>query len=113
MLYVTPPTINLDLVWHMGYFVHESDHPRSNWAGFMQDFSVTADSFHPPADIRMLPIIDMNPTDMSCIFSPLHFIEDQAHKLNMPTACVTFDQPLWLKAVEIVQATKTNIVCRL
>ena len=31
----------------------------------------------------------------------------------MKTACVTFDQPLWLKAVDIVQSYSMNVVCRL
>ena len=31
-----------------------------------------------------------------------------------PCACITFDQPLWLKAVEITKAAAlNNIVCRL
>ena len=61
----------------------------------------------------MLPIIDLNPNDMSCVYSMLFFIEKEAKKLNIPTACVTFDQPLWLKAVDIVHSAKMNIVCRL
>lgn len=32
----------------------------------------------------------------------------------MPAACITFDQPLWLKAIEISKAAALNsIVCRL
>lgn len=61
----------------------------------------------------MLPIIDMNPTDRSYIVSTLLFISDQSLQLQINTPCVTFDQPLWLKAVEIVEAEKLNIVCRL
>ena len=71
------------------------------------------DTFHPAADIPMLPIIDLNPNNMSCVYSTLCFIEQQACKLNMPTACVTFDQPLYLKAVEIVLSCNMNVVCRL
>ena len=41
------------------------------------------------------------------------YIESQAQQLNIPTPCITFDQPLWLKAVEIVKAKSLNIVCRL
>ena len=29
------------------------------------------------------------------------------------TPCITFDQPLWLKATEIIQAKSLQIVCRL
>ena len=34
----------------------------------------------------------------------LLYVEDQASRLNLPSACVTFDQPLWQKAMEIVTA---------
>jgi len=43
----------------------------------------------------------------------LSFIEQQANKLNVCDACVTFDQPLWLKAVEIVASSSLKVVCRL
>ena len=41
------------------------------------------------------------------------YIQTQAIHLNIPTPCITFDQPLWLKAVEIIKAKEMNIVCRL
>ena len=67
-----------------------------------------------PADFRWLPIFDVNLGDTPCVFSTLNFIGQQAKKLCIETACVTFDQPLWLKAVEITKAEKmTNIVCKL
>ena len=47
------------------------------------------------------------------MYSTLSYIQDQAELLNIPTPCVTLDQPLWLKAVEIIQAKSLNIVCRL
>lgn len=110
-----PPTqaMCMDLVWHAGWFFSDSDHPRPNWSGFMQDICTPAADFSPAADIRMLPIIDINPNNMSCIYSTLSFVEQQAKQLNMETACITFDQPLYIKAVEIVQSTGMNVVCRL
>jgi hypothetical protein len=33
--------------------------------------------------------------------------------MNMQTACITFDQPLWLKTVEIAHVQSMNAVCRL
>ena len=60
-----------------------------------------------------MPIIDLNPSDESCIYSTLSYTESQAIHLNIPTPCITFDQPLWLKAVEIIKAKAMNTVCRL
>ena len=58
----------------------------------------------------MLPIIDLDPTDMNCIYSTLLFITNQATSLHVDTPVVTFDQPLWLKATEIVQILDLEIV---
>ena len=33
--------------------------------------------------------------------------------LNLVTPCITFNQPLWQKAVEITQARNPDVVCRL
>ena len=61
-------------------------------------------------------------SDESCIYSTLPFIEEQAKLpfieeqaklLNVNTPCVTFDQPLWLKATGIINDANLNIVCRL
>ena len=85
---------------------------RPNWSGFMHDLN--ADGSVPQVtDIRMLPIIDQNPNDLICIYSTLQFISDQSAKLAIPSPCITFDHPLWLKAVNIIHSEKLNIVCRL
>ena len=100
-----------DLVWHASWWFLDCEHPRPNWSGYMQHVSKPFRECPPAADIRMLPIMDMNPNDINCIFSTLYFLEKQASLLNFN--CVTFDQPLWLKAIEVVQATGLNVVCRL
>jgi len=42
---------------------------------------------------------------MTCpAFIPLTFIWTQAKLLNIDTPCITLDQPLWLKAVEIINS---------
>ena len=60
--------------------------------------------------VNMLQIIDLDPTNMSCIYSTLNFIAEQVQTLNVITLVVTFDQPLWIKATEIVNALKLQIV---
>ncbi len=67
----------------------------------------------PRSKILLLPIIDLNPSDETCVYSTLLYIQGQAERLNIPTPCITFDQPLWLKAVEIIKAKSMNTVCRL
>ena len=60
--------------------------------------------------ISFFPILDMNPSDFTCIYSVLLFIIDQAKVLNIVTPVVTFDQPQWLNATEVVQAKSLPIV---
>ena len=64
------------------------------------------------SEVLLLPIIDLHPSDESCIYSTLTYIQSEAIHLNVPTPCITFDQPLYLKAVEIINAKAMNIVCR-
>lgn len=60
--------------------------------------------------INMLPIIDLDPTNMTCIFSTPLFITEQATKLGINTPVVTFDQPLWLNATEIITDKSMSMV---
>ena len=61
--------------------------------------------------ITYLSIIDINPTKKKCIYSTFLFIQEQAKILSIVTPCITFGQPLWLKAVEITKSR--NAVSRL
>ena len=47
------------------------------------------------------------------IYSILKFVIQQASQLNIKTPCITFDQPLFLKAFEISQSKKLPIIIRL
>ena len=53
---------------------------------------VNDDKVLPKSYILMLQIIDLHPTDTTALYSLLSFLEEQCKKLNVPMACVTFDQ---------------------
>ena len=55
------------------------------------------------SSILFMPMIDLNPGDMTCIYSTLCYISSHARCHNV-TPIVTFDQPLWLKAVTIQES---------
>ena len=81
-----PLSLNLDLLWHSDSFIRDADHPQPNWSGFMQHICKGG---HPPvASIIMLPIIDLNPSDETCIFSTLLFVQRQAKLLHIVTPCI-------------------------
>ena len=86
---------------------------RPNWSGFLQCSTSTASSKGSTCSIDFLPIIDLNPSDESCIYFVLLFVISRAKKLNVHTPSITFDQPLWIKfKFDIIHAENLPIVCR-
>ena len=75
--------------------------------------TVSSGIYPPRSTITMLPINDLNPSDYSCIYSVLVYIIDQSRNLDIEVPCITFDQPLYFKAVEIITAKSMKMVCRL
>jgi hypothetical protein len=54
-------------------------------------------------EIEFLPFIDLNPADMSATYTTLEFVIAESKK-HSPYPIVTFDQPLWWKAMLIKHA---------
>ena len=55
------------------------------------------------SEVFFLPMIDLSPNDVTCIYSTLVFICDQA-KRHSVTPVITFDQPLYIKAQAIISS---------
>ena len=47
-------------------------------------------------------MIDMDPSNITCIYSTLSFICEQASRYSI-TPIVTFDQPLWWETLTLIQ----------
>ena len=89
---------NLDVLWKTSIIFGS---PRPAWSGMMQ-FVHQGD--HPgKASVMFLPIIDMNPSDSTCIYSTLMFVSEHAQRHGV-TPILTFDQPLWWKALMIIES---------
>ena len=101
-----------DIKWVTNW-IRQPVFPRgSNWSGYMQ--TAFSDLDHPTSStIFMMPLIDLQPSNPTCILSTLVFIEDQCKQYGVMTPCVTFDQPLWAKATAIIEEQQLNMVCRL
>lgn len=54
------------------------------------------------SSIEILPMIDLNASDPTCIYSTLHFLCNAAEKHGV-TPIITFDQPLYWKASLLIQ----------
>ncbi|KAK3104785.1 hypothetical protein FSP39_010049 [Pinctada imbricata] len=69
--------------------------PTPSWSGLVR--MVHCGSHPGKTAIYFLPMIDMNPSDITCVYSTMLFICQQASKQSS-TPVLTFDQPLYWKA---------------
>ncbi|XP_069109699.1 uncharacterized protein [Argopecten irradians] len=77
---------------------------RPAWGAMMH--AVQKGNYPGKSSIVFLPIIDLDPSDMSCIYSTLQFVSNEAGKYNN-TPVLTFDQPLFWKA-SMIQASESS-----
>ena len=88
--------------------------PRTLCSGFMQQmFHSSNDIHYNKSDMILLSITDLQPTNLTCIYSMLKFIQRQADQINIKTRLVTFNQLLWYKTQGIIVDKNLNIVCHL
>ena len=92
---------NINSLWHSAHFFKKH---RPGWSGYMLDVCPGFCPLERKAKITYCPIIDLDPNDMSCIYSTIMFVISKAKTLQVNTPCLTLDQPFWLKATEIIQA---------
>ena len=109
---VQDSTAQLDILWKTSLLFGS---PRPAWSGMMQ--LVDHGSCPGKPSVLFLPMIHMNPSDITCVYSTPKFIEDHAHRHDV-TPIVTFDQALWWKALMIIVSEPDgsglrNIVLRL
>ena len=94
----------IDILWQLSWSFPGKDH--SNWSGMMQTVYNNSNLQHSgKASIRFLPIINIAPSDMTCILSTLLYLNKIAHDKKVP-CIVTFDQPLYWKASQIIHEYK-------
>ena len=94
---VLPHVFYSNLMWQRWLFNREKL-PVPNWSGFMQHIFQAGDGDPvKKAGVLVLPIIDLSPSDNTCIYSTLLYIQEQASRLYLPTACVTLISPFGLK----------------
>lgn len=95
-------TSQLDILWETSLLLHSQ---RPSWSGMMQMLHLGE---HPGrASVTFLPMIDLDPSDESCIYSTLRFVAIQALQYDV-TPVLTFDQPLFWKALTIIQSQPSN-----
>lgn len=90
------PTANLDVLWKTSLLFKI---PRPAWSGMMQVLHRGVQ--HSKSSVLFLPMIDLSSSDTTCIYSTLNYIAQHAKQHDVPTI-ITFDQPLWWKALSII-----------
>ena len=86
----------------------DPEFPHSNWNGWMK--RIHADDAKQRTQIDFLPVIEGGPNDLNTIFTTLKkCIWLSAGRITV----VTFDLPIWLKAVDIIKQTNLPIIARL
>ena len=102
-----PTSSFIDLLWKVSWHFKT---PTPIWSGTMQLIHENQNKENYEKDsITFLPIIDLDPANMSCILSTLSFLSNLAHQNNMPTV-VAFDQPLYWKGSRIILESTDELI---
>ena len=82
------PTARLDILWKTSILFGL---PRPAWSGMMQ---LVHRGHHPgKSSVMFLPMIDMNRSDVTCVYSTLKYVCEHARRHDV-TPILTFNQPL-------------------
>ncbi len=95
-------TSAVDALWKASLLLHPK---RPGWSGLMQ--MVQKGEHQGQCSVTYLPMIDINPSDFSCVYSTLSYVSSHAKRHNV-TLIVTFDQPLWWKALQIRESVPVD-----
>ena len=97
---------NVDLLWKLSWNFNK---PVPLWSGYMQlIYNTHSNNEYKKDYIVFLPIIDLNPSDMTCKNSTLNFLAKLARN-NAQPSIVTFDQPLYWKSSKIINTSTDSI----
>ena len=89
----------LDILWRVS--LHFPG-PRPLWSGYMQ--MLHSGIPHPGKSSEIfLPLIDLTPSDPTCVRSTLEYLSDHAHRHGVKPI-VTFDQQLWWIAYMVIES---------
>lgn len=96
---IRDPSMKTDFLWKSSLLMKIK---RPQWSGLMQ---MIYKGDHPgTSSVMYLPMIDMDPNDLSCIYSALKFISQHTRQ-HQSCPVITFDQPLWWKAFTLVESS--------
>ncbi|KAB0797138.1 hypothetical protein PPYR_08132 [Photinus pyralis] len=92
----------LNCLWAYGQM--NNFQPNSSWQGYMSA-KIQSKGSQEVSKVVPLPFVNLDPSNPTAIYSSLVFALKLCKKFNMKTCIATFDQPLFVKATEIVLAS--------
>ena len=99
-----------DFLWQYSWFFKD---PLSSCSGTRQHIHSHIPLKHArKASITLLPIINLMPNDMNCIFSTLKSVSNLACSLGKPTIKI-FDQSLFWKASTVIQNKANPLIMKI
>ena len=97
----------VDILWELSFNFKQA---TPNWPGMMH--TIHRGNEHPgQSSVVYLPMIDMYSGDKTCILSTLEYLCKLALKYNL-SPIITFDQPLYWKAAEIINDAPENSILK-
>jgi hypothetical protein len=93
-----------DFLWIYGKWKDLFEIP--GWNGFMEN--ITLNKKYSKSRILCLPFLNSPPSKYDTIYSVLLTAVEKCKSLNQSCCFVTFDQPLYIKARDIVASCSTN-----
>jgi hypothetical protein len=92
----------LDFLWMSGSWLSPPKNP--NWSGYME-LVTKGNTNYQTSKVITLPFVNLPPSSLDAIYTVLKFAANECKKYGQQTCFVTFDQPLYVKAVDIVAAS--------
>lgn len=105
-----PCTISGDVLWALGWVIKglQPDFQHCNWNGWMKQ--IHKDHAKKVTDITFLPVIEGYPNEKGTVLATL---QECLRLSNGKPAIITFDLPLWLKALDVSIQKKLPVLPRL
>ena len=108
--FTKPSTSLSDVAWIGGWIIKNINesfyHP--NWNGFMKE--IQKEEYVEKSSIEYLPIVDADPNNLDTIYTTIMRCMSLSKRKAIT---ITFDLPIWFKAMRIVIEKKLPVVVRL
>ena len=88
-----PSEVALDNLWVFGYVLYTD--PCPSWSSFIK--VVMRNERYETSRLLTLPFINLDPGNVSTIYTVVYFAQTQCEKYGLRVCPVTFDQPLYIK----------------